>query len=217
MILALIYKQGTVRKQSLLLQLSDKVVQGFIWSILCTGKEVLVVFCFVFWVFLGGFIFCCILFSMIICFMLLYICPDPLSVQFQPQDDFEKAIPVSELRERAEKLRSDGPQRPDRVECMWPHSHKTSAPEGSEDMAADTRNWISDPLRPWIEDAVVELMESHCKKVKVLTRLICVCLVWSCWRGLLYEVVEWVAQSDTMIGHVACVRLLRMWLDFMTD
>ncbi|KAK7094857.1 hypothetical protein V1264_006349 [Littorina saxatilis] len=83
-------------------------------------------------------------------------------------EDLTKATSLEEITARAEALKLEGPPRKERVENVW-HEEALSAKEKTadtpEEALSQKQKWMANPLQPWFEDAIVEMMVNHGKKL----------------------------------------------------
>ncbi|XP_070175922.1 uncharacterized protein [Littorina saxatilis] len=96
----------------------------------------------------------------------LYMSNDVIS--FEAVEDLTKATPLEEITARAEALKLDGPPRKERVENVWHEealSAKKKTADTPEEALSQKQKWMANPLQPWFEDAIVEMMENHAKKL----------------------------------------------------
>ena len=104
-----------------------------------------------------------------------------MCLQFHNTDDLSKAVPVSTIMARAKELKEEGPPRAQRLDCVWPEEQTSTKSEkekekgaGEEDLVSAGKTWRSNPLHMWVEDAIVELIENHCKTVRSVCVYVCV-------------------------------------------
>ena len=110
-----------------------------------------------------------------------------MCLQFHNTDDLSKAVPVSTIVARAKELKEEGPPRAQRLDCVWPEDQTSAKSEkekekgaGEEDLVSAGKTWRNNPLHMWMEDAIVELIENHCKTVRSVCECVCV------FRGYLH-------------------------------
>lgn len=93
-------------------------------------------------------------------------------IGFHAKENTDKAVSFQEICNRAEELKKEVPARAERVDCWWPEekkdirvADKEEIESTIEEILTTAKAWRTDPARLWIEDAIVELMEKHIKKV----------------------------------------------------
>ncbi|KAK7489789.1 hypothetical protein BaRGS_00018971 [Batillaria attramentaria] len=89
-------------------------------------------------------------------------------IRLGSKEELSNAIRFVDLRAQAEKLKTQGPPRSNRpiFDPLRSQADTKEGEVGSESSrATEAQKWISDPLTPWIEDAIMNKLEEYAEKL----------------------------------------------------